>query len=391
MATWRCCATSWPARREGPALRIIAFYLPQFHPIPENDAWWGNGFTEWVNVAKADPLFPGHYQPHIPGELGFYDLRLEETRIAQAELAMAHGISGFCYYHYWFGGRRVLERPFDEVLRSGRPSLPFCLCWANENWTRRWDGEEKDILLKQEYSSTDDREHIRSLFPAFEDPRYIRVSGKPLFLVYRTEWLPDPLATTEIWREEADRAGVGELYLLRVESLHSSGTDPASLGFDGAVEFAPDWKRRGRTMFGKRSALDSILARGGQAYRAQRDNYISTYDDLVAAMLAKPIPAYRWFRGVTPSWDNTSRRRTGANIFVGSEPAKYRGWLERVLEYTQDRYPQEEQLAFVNAWNEWGEGCHLEPDLKFGRQYLEATRQALASRQSGRGRKDRLQ
>jgi lipopolysaccharide biosynthesis protein len=356
--------------------------LPQFHPIPENDAWWGKGFTEWVNVAKADPLFPGHYQPHIPGELGFYDLRLEDTRIAQAELAMEYGISGFCYYHYWFGGRRILERPFEEVRRSGRPSLPFCLCWANENWTRRWDGEEKDILMKQEYSSADDREHIRSLFPVFEDPRYIRVTGKPLFLVYRTEWLPDPRTTTEIWREEAARAGIGELYLLRVESLNSSGLDPVALGFDGAVEFAPDWQRRGRIIRGRASALRALLDRGGltmHTYRVQQENYISTYDDLIAEMLAKPVPPYRWFRGVTPSWDNTARRRSGANIFIGSEPGKYQGWLERALAYTQGRFESAERLVFLNAWNEWGEGCHLEPDIRFGRQYLEATRQALAS------------
>ncbi|MDQ3627188.1 MAG: glycoside hydrolase family 99-like domain-containing protein, partial [Verrucomicrobiota bacterium] len=216
--------------------RAIAFYLPQFHPIPENDEWWGKGFTEWTNVAKTRPIYPGHYQPHLPNELGFYDLRLPEARDAQADLARDHGIHGFCYYHYWFNGRRVLERPFNEVLASGRPDFPFCLCWANENWTRAWDGREHDVLLAQHYSEADDREHIRWLCRAFADPRYIRIKGKPLFLVYRTTALPDPRRTTDIWREEARRLGIGELFLGRVESnFPGERGDPRPLGFDAAV------------------------------------------------------------------------------------------------------------------------------------------------------------
>src|SRR5579871_1642275 len=162
-----------------PAARVFAFYLPQFHPIPENDAWWGNGFTEWTNVARSKPLFRGHYQPQLPADLGFYDLRLSETRQAQADLAREHGIFGFCYYHYWFSGRRVLQRPFDEVLTSGQPDFPFCLCWANENWTRSWDGRSSEVLMEQRYSDEDDLAHIRALAPALRDPRYIRIDGKP--------------------------------------------------------------------------------------------------------------------------------------------------------------------------------------------------------------------
>jgi len=189
-------------------IRAIALYLPQFHPVPENDEWWGRGFTEWRNVAKAKALFPGHYQPHLPADLGFYDLRLPEVREAQAELASQHGIHGFCYYHYWFNGRRILERPFNEVLESGKPDFPFCLCWANENWTRVWDGGERNVLLEQHYSFEDDLAHIRSLIPAFKDPRYIRINGKPLFLVYRTELLPDPAKTAALWQKEAIKAGL---------------------------------------------------------------------------------------------------------------------------------------------------------------------------------------
>src|SRR6266446_2869134 len=202
-------------------VRVIAFYLPQFHPIPENDAWWGKGFTEWTNVTKARPLFRGHYQPHLPADLGFYDLRVAESREAQADLARQYGITGFCYYHYWFAGKRLLHRPFDEVLTSGRPDFPFCLCWANENWTRVWDGGGSEVLMEQTYSEQDDRAHIQALMPAFADTRYFRIDGRPLFLVYRTELLPEPARTADIWRSEVSKAGLGDLYLARVENFAS--------------------------------------------------------------------------------------------------------------------------------------------------------------------------
>jgi lipopolysaccharide biosynthesis protein len=188
------------------SLRLIAFYLPQYHPIPENDAWWGKGFTEWTNVSKATPLFPGHYQPHLPADLGFYDLRLADARQAQADLAAQHGLDGFCYYHYWFGGKRLLERPFNDVLASGKPKLPFCLCWANESWSRRWLGEAKDVLMRQSYSLDDDVNHARWLIGAFSDFRYIQVEGRPMFLVYRPTDLLDPQRTTDTWRSECVRS-----------------------------------------------------------------------------------------------------------------------------------------------------------------------------------------
>ncbi len=224
--------------------RAIAFYLPQFHPIPENDQWWGKGFTEWTNVIKARPLFKNHYQPHLPADLGFYDLRLPETRKAQADLARQHGIHGFCYYHYWFNGKRLLERPLDEVLTSGQPDFPFCICWANENWTRRWNGEDQDILIKQTYSSEDDLNHIRTLIPYFRDHRYIKVNGRPLILIYRVSSLPHPAQTAAIWRREAIRAGFPDLYLCTVVSLGTLDFDPASIGFDSAVDFPPNCNHR---------------------------------------------------------------------------------------------------------------------------------------------------
>ena len=222
-------------------LRTLAFYLPQYHPVAENDKWWGAGFTEWRNVVRAKPLFKGHYQPHLPADLGFYYLRVPETREAQADLADAYGITGFCYYHYWFNGRRLLSRPFDEVFRSGRPRFPFCLCWANENWTRRWDGHEHEVLLAQQYSPEDDRHHMEHLLPALADERYVRIHGRPFFLVYRTGNLPDPARTADVWREVCVKAGLPNPYLAGVESLGHE-VDPRDIGFDAAVEFAPHWK-----------------------------------------------------------------------------------------------------------------------------------------------------
>ena len=248
-------------------VRLIAFYLPQFHPIPENEQWWGPGFTEWTNVTRARPQFKGHQQPHLPADLGFYDLRLPDTRRAQADLAREYGITGFCYYHYWFTGRRLLERPFNEVLASGEPDLPFCLCWANEHWTRTWDGFERNVLMDQGYSVEDDLMHIRWLCNAFRDPRYIRVEGRPLFLIYRAGNLPNSVRTTSIWREEAIRQSVGEPFLCRVESFPmDKGVDPHATGFDAAVEFVPDpafmGYRVGPTGYRQ---LDRVLHKGGIA------------------------------------------------------------------------------------------------------------------------------
>ncbi len=362
------------------AVRLLAFYLPQFHPIPENDRWWGTGFTDWRNVAKARPLFRGHYQPHIPADLGFCDLRVPEVREAQAALARGYGISGFCYYHYWFNGKRLLNRPFDDVLRSGKPDFPFCLCWANENWTRRWDGHDKEILIGQEHSLEDDRAHIRHLFAAFEDTRYIRVHGKPLFLVYRTGLLPAPERTADVWREAARAAGVGDLYLVRVESF-AQEVDPRSIGFDAAVEFAPDFGVMGsaklrRPQWDLRARVLHRLGKLRMLPRVYFEHEVYSYDDLVARMLAKRPRPYTWFRCVTPSWDNSARRARDAKIFHDSTPGRYEHWLRTVIQATVT-VDDEERLVFVNAWNEWAEGNHLEPDQRWGRAYLEATRRAI--------------
>ena len=364
-------------------VRALAFYLPQYHPIPENDAAWGTGFTEWRSVVRASPLFPGHWQPHLPADLGFYDLRVPEVREAQAALAREHGIHGFCYYHYWFQGRRLLERPFDEVLASGRPDFPFALCWANEPWTRAWDGNTGEVVVRQDYSHEDDIEHVRTLLPAFADPRYVRVDGRPLFLVYRASLLPDVRRTTDVWRAEAERAGLPGLYLCRVEN-DVGRADPAATGFDAAVDFLPDFSALGRAL--RRDLPSRVARRAHLTNQAFRDHRIYDYDEFVRRMLARPTPPYLRFPCVTPGWDNTPRRRSKGIVLRGSTPERYEAWLRTTVERFDPPGP-DENFVFLNAWNEWGEGNHLEPDQRWGRAYLEATRRVLVPAGGGSTRR----
>lgn len=350
--------------------RFLCFYLPQFYPTSYNDEWWGKGFTEWTNVVKARPRFRGHYQPHLPADLGFYDLRLPEAREAQAELAREYGIYGFCYYHYWFNGRRILERPLDEVLVSKRPQFPFSVCWANENWTRAWEGHDRKVLLEQHYSDDDDLAHIRSLIPTLQDERYIRVEGKPLLLVYRVEALPHPRHTAQIWRDEAGKAGLGDLFLVNIQSNEASAeTVPSEVGFDAAVQFQPNihWFRgalpRRALSWAKSKVSDRI--------------FVHSYPRLVERWKASPPAPYRHFECVTPMWDDSPRRQRNATVFRDSTPELYESWLRRAVERSNpDRDGR--RWLFINAWNEWAEGCHLEPCQKWGRAYLEATRRVFA-------------
>ena len=348
-----------------PSPKLLALYLPQFHPTPENNVWWGDGYTEWANVARAKPLFPGHYQPQLPADLGFYDLRLPETRQAQANLAREYGVHGFCYYHYWFKGRRLLERPFQEVLDSGEPDFPFCLAWANHTWTWKRDHSLQGRLMEQEYSEEDDREHIRWLLTAFRDKRYIRVNGRPLLLIYWAASLPNPERTFEIWREEAEKAGEASPYVCKVDSF-GNFDDPRDLGCDAAVEFWPH-------------GVETMIQRVGGPESFYAENQIFEYRQLVINNLARRLPDWKRYSCVVPHWDNTARwKSTGARMLRGSTPELYKAWLEGVVSKTAaSSGPDDEQLIFINAWNEWGEGTYLEPDLKYGRAYLEATRQAL--------------
>ena len=370
----------------GIGIRPIAFYLPQFHQIPENDEWWGKGFTEWTNVAKAKPLFRGHYQPHLPADLGFYDLRLPEARQAQADLARDHGIYGFCYYHYWFSGRRLLQRPFDEVLSSGRPDFPFMLCWANHNWTRVWDDLNKQVLLFQEYSAEDDANHIRQLIPAFKDKRYIKVDGKPVFCIYRSNDLPNPEKTISIWREEAHKEGL-DLYLCRLEGFAGSGSDFLEIGLDAAIEVQPfssaffeirgdcgQTLKDGVTLERLKKSLDYRVKKF--VNQKQRGTVID-YEALIEGDLRRPAPDYKRYPGVTPMWDNSARRKRDYVILRDPTPDLYEKWFRQKIKNFRPFSPQE-NFIFINSMNEWAEGNHLEPCQKWGRSFLEATRRALS-------------
>ena len=344
--------------------KLICFYLPQFHAIPENDEWWGEGFTEWTNVQPAQPQFAGHHQPHVPGELGYYNLLDPAVQRRQVELAKLYGIEGFCFYFYWFGGTRLLEAPIENYLNDKTLDLPFCLCWANENWSRRWDGLDSEILMAQQYSVEDDLAFIRHVAQYMRDPRYIHIKGKPLLLVYRPNLLPSAEKTASRWRDWCRANGLGEIYLAYTQSFET--IDPSIYGFDAAVEFPPNNSE-------PPNITDSVAP--------MDDNFGSSVYDwrifVERSELYKQQP-YTLFRGICPAWDNTARRKNQGTVFLNNTPALYQRWLENAIRDTQaHRLDPDERLIFVNAWNEWAEGAHLEPDARYGYAHLNATLRAL--------------
>lgn len=365
----QCLAAARPAEQADLAddramPKLIAFYLPQFHPISENDSWWDNGLSEWTNTVSALPNFEGHMQPRLPVDLGFYDLRLPETIDAQVAIARRFGVSGFCFYYYWFNGRRLFEQPLDQFLERKQPNFPFCICWANENWTRCSDGREREISIRQEYGADFSVKFIRDVIPILKDSRYIKMKGEPILLVYQVSALPDPRSTAEIWRTECRKAGIPSVNLVAVQSFGIG--DPRPFGFDAAVEFPPHTSRfliDPRTFPG----LDPTF-----------DGYLEDYRKVVADQLAKPLPDYILYRGVMPSWDNTARRKRRAHILVHSSPSAYQTWLRRVTAQTMAGGESRAPFIFVNAWNDWTEGAILEPDSRHGYCFLEATRAGLS-------------
>ncbi len=350
--------------------RLVAFFLPQFHPIPENDEWWGKGFTDWRNVVTAKPLFPGHYQPRIPADLGFYDLRLAEVRKSQAKLAKEFGIEAFCFWHYWFNGKLLLERPLVEILKSGEPDFPFCLAWANENWTRRWDGFDQDILQEQTYGGIKDHiAHFEWLVRFFKDPRYFKIDGKPVFLIYRPAQIPDLKEMISLWKKLAKESNLPGLFLIAIKCSADAITDWKQKGFDGELIFQP--------------LFAEILYRIRSARKMPIDkmNLIFDYDEIVEVMADLNgqfvSRSETSFATVTPSWDNTPRRKnTKPFILTNSSPETFERWLKHEIERIQSRKP-EYRIVFINAWNEWAEENYLEPDLKFGLAYLEAVKRAV--------------
>ncbi|HEY2645172.1 MAG TPA: glycoside hydrolase family 99-like domain-containing protein [Galbitalea sp.] len=349
--------------------RAVAFYLPQFHPIPENSSWWGPGFTEWTNAARARALFRGHVQPHLPSELGFYDLRLAESREAQSELALAHGVEAFCYWHYWFGaGSRILERPFNEVLAAGTPGISFCLGWANQSWTGIWHAAENLVLREQTYPGPeDDQAHFDTILPAFRDERYLRVDGKPVFYVFRPEELPDAGEFVDRWQGMAKAAGLDGLYLVaEVSDLLGDGPRYRTMaddGFDaGAYMRLPAHKDRVSTL---RMRVRRKLG-GPEVYPYSTDPGL--WDPVKADPKLQP--------SVFPNWDNTPRSGARGLVLTNTSPERFAVNVDTAVG-TLDGRPVSERLLWIKSWNEWAEGNYLEPDLQHGRAWLETLRDRL--------------
>ncbi|WP_257669533.1 glycosyltransferase WbsX family protein [Parapedobacter tibetensis] len=345
-------------------IRLIAYYLPQFHPIAENNLWHGMGFTEWTNVGKAKPLFRGHYQPRVPTDLGYYDLRLSSTRIQQAEMAARHGIEGFCYWHYWFGnGRRLLETPFNEVLKSGDPSFPFCLAWANETWRGIWHGVSKGkTLIEQVYPGTQDYiDHFNALLPAFQDSRYIKIDGKPIFTIYVPFDIPDCKIMFDIWNDLAVKNGLKGMYFIghtthkeKLPTLYSLGFDAVNLLrlYDIKEANAP-------------SLFDKVLHKSHIKY-----HNIFPYSKAMQYFTGEEDSQERCYPTLIPNWDHSPRSGINGYILTDSTPTLFRKHIRQTFDAIKGK-PADQQVVFIKSWNEWGEGNYLEPDLKFGRAYLE--------------------
>jgi lipopolysaccharide biosynthesis protein len=348
-----------------PGVKLVAFYLPQFHPIPENDRWWGKGFTEWTNVTRAKGFYEQHEQPRQPGELGFYDLRLIDNMKRQAELARAHGVFGFCFYIYWFAGHRLLETPIELLLKHPEIDINFCYCWANENWTRRWDGMESDVLIGQDHSPADDIAFIESISKAFHDRRYIRVDGHPLLVVYRPGLFPDMKATVGRWRDWCMANGVGAIKVYFAESFDK--VNPIELGLDGSIQFPPLLGAGVLDITNQITPTDPGFA-----------GHVYSYPAIAKGGKTHRRPDWPQFRGVMPSWDNTARKMERGYSFYGATPELYAEWLQSAVEETIEHLPETHRFVFVNAWNEWAEGAYLEPDRRRGYAYLNRTREVLA-------------
>ena len=342
---------------------LVAFYLPQFHAFAENDAWWGKGFTEWRNVTRALPQFVGHVQPRLPADLGFYDLRNPQVMRDQAQLAAEYGIGAFCFYFYWFSGRTLMEAPLRQWLDDASIELPFCLCWANENWARRWDGRDHDILIAQQHSAEDDLAFIAHVADYLRDRRALKVDGKPMLLVYRPHLLPDAKATAARWRTWCHDQGIGEIHLAYVQGFERP--DPRDIGFDAAVEFPPNMSNP--TDIGARQHLLNPEFNGD----------VRDWRELAQDMAARALPAYTVYPGVNPGWDNEARRPGKGRIYLHASPRGYRDWLQTTIHRRLAEVGPESRYVFINAWNEWAEGAVLEPDARLGHAWLEATRKAL--------------
>ena len=350
-------------------IKIIAFYLPQFHPIKENDEWWGRGFTEWHNVVKAKPLFRGHYQPKLPADLGFYDLRLSETREAQAHLAREAGVYGFCYWHYWFGnGRRLLERPFNEVVASGKPDFPFCLAWANHSWyAKTWDPNKKDkLLIEQLYPGKDDNEkHFYEVLPAFKDDRYIKIDGKPLFAIFKPLQVENVKAFIQQWQELAKKNGLPGVYFVG-QGPQKDFTAILEAGFDAVNHEEVNGIHAHQSSFVRAlKQIQRVVFKRPRCY---------DYSKAMKEMIIPEDSNENIFPTICPNFDHTPRSGTRGLVYTDSNPSTFYNHVKQIMEVV---IPKHNKVAFLKSWNEWGEGNYMEPDEKYGKGYIEAMKKAL--------------
>lgn len=375
-------------------VRVIALYLPQFHPIPENDEWWGKGFTEWTNVKKAKPLCKGHVQPRVPADLGYYDLRDPETRERQAELAREAGIEGFCYYHYWFGnGKQLLERPFNEVLASGKPDFPFCLCWANHDWTNKsWKKgntqKTGSMIMQMQYSEEDHINHFYNILPAFRDKRYITVDGKPLFAVWAPRNIPNGKRFVELWQNLAKQNGLpgihfvgytanankklpsGKLSLYETNKASAFYQSVLDIGYDAVI--SSGLTRAQSIIQGRLGLAWNILT-----YKTRIPS--SSHLDYSKVMRHYYVDEDAWenvYPTLLPQWDRTPRAGSKTEFLINSSPVKFQSTIEEALSYLKDK-TSEHRILFLKAWNEWGEGNYVEPDQQFGHGWLDAIKNAI--------------
>lgn len=360
--------TDQPYERQNSDPKLIAYYLPQMHPTPENDAWWGKGITEWNNVSRAVPQYVGHYQPRLPGELGYYDLRLVENIKRQMELAKMYGIYGFAWYYYWFDGKRLLERPLDRYISDTSIDFPFCLCWANESWTKGFFGSTKEVIMKQSDTEESYRNFIHDVVPYMMDKRYITLKGKKLLIIYKPQNVPNPQKVLDYWREYCATHGVGDIYIIGVWTSDWEN-DVMERGFDSVAEFQP-------------GSIKPYCQKINQELPFINRDFVGevySYSELVkTGVYRKNFHSSHMYNAVMPMWDNTPRRNNHGNvIFHGATPALYRKWLSDIIQHYKTDCNLDDELIFINAWNEWGEGAYLEPDRYYGYAYLEATRNAI--------------
>lgn len=350
--------------------KIIAFHLPQFHQIPENDEWWGKGFTEWTNVKKGKPLFNGHRQPRKPLDNYYYDLTDPQTKIWQAELAKEYGIYGFCYYHYWFNGKKLLEKPVEQLLESAKPDLPFCLAWANEPWTRAWDGRKSQVLMPQSYGGENEwKRHFEYLLPFFKDTRYICQEDKPVFILYRTSSIIHCDDMLKFWETLAKEEGLPGIFF--IEMLNSFQDKSHSNQTKGIIEFEPLY-----TLAYDFNLFERFKRKSSALLRKDRLNRID-YDKLWQKILSRKLKDFgkKIYPGAFVDWDNSPRRSENALMMMNNSPKKFQSYLSQQLERSQREYRSD--LLFINAWNEWAEGAYLEPDEDNNFAYLGAIKEAL--------------